>query len=269
MALSDLAVAVVDGGDLEQGKTLAERLSLPLLTDSQQIGSVLETASIAQLLLVDEFGVSLQQTGHKRPGAVTADFLGGAVNHRRQFGGGAGQLIAKACGIKGKCRPKIVDLTAGLGRDAFVLATLGCEVTMVERHPVVHALLQDGLAKAQNSEIGEIIARMTLVNDPQSAWAWLEQAPSDFDVLYCDPMFPHMGKQAAVKKEMKAFRTLVGADDDSALLLKAALSANPRRVVVKRPRKAPEIEGAAPSHQVVGKSSRYDVYALRRLSDSE
>ena len=34
---------------------------------------------------------------------------------------------------------------AGLGRDAFVLASVGCRVRMLERNPVVAALLDDGL----------------------------------------------------------------------------------------------------------------------------
>jgi 16S rRNA (guanine1516-N2)-methyltransferase len=50
----------------------------------------------------------------------------------------------------------VIDGTAGLGKDAFVLAGLGCKVTLVERHPVVVALLADGLARAwQDPEIGQ------------------------------------------------------------------------------------------------------------------
>lgn len=37
------------------------------------------------------------------------------------------------------------------------------------------------------------------------------------------------------------------------------------RVVVKRPRKAPCIEGPKPSHALDGKSSRYDIYPKKAL----
>ena len=74
-------------------------------------------------------------------GAVTSDFVGGAARHRREFGGGAGQPVARAIGLKGSQRPQVVDATAGLGRDAFVMASLGCRVTLVERSPVAAALV--------------------------------------------------------------------------------------------------------------------------------
>ena len=55
-------------------------------------------------------------------GAVTSDFVGGAARHRREFGGGAGQPVARAIGLKGSQRPQVVDATAGWGADAGVLA---------------------------------------------------------------------------------------------------------------------------------------------------
>ena len=48
-------------------------------------------------------------------------------------------------------------------------------------------------------------------------------------------------------------------------LLAAALERARYRVVVKRPRKASAIEGAEPTTRIEGKSSRYDVYAIRAL----
>ncbi|MGL9773657.1 MAG: class I SAM-dependent methyltransferase [Sodalis sp. (in: enterobacteria)] len=60
---------------------------------------------------------------------------------------GAVKAVAKAVGIKGQGLPDVVDATAGLGRDAFVLACLGCRVQMFERHPVMAALLKNGLRR--------------------------------------------------------------------------------------------------------------------------
>ena len=42
----------------------------------------------------------------------------------------------------------MLDATAGLGRDAFVLASLGCQVTLIERVPAVAALLENGIERA-------------------------------------------------------------------------------------------------------------------------
>ncbi|SEG72211.1 16S rRNA (guanine1516-N2)-methyltransferase [Marinobacterium lutimaris] len=225
----------------------------------------LESASVAQYLLLTEDALVLQQTGRKRPGPVLADFVSGAVAHRRQFGGGKGQMIAKACGIKGSIRPTVADVTAGLGRDGFVLATLGCEVSLVERSPVVHALLADGLARAADSEVADIIARMRLYGGDARDWLSSLAEAERPQVVHLDPMFPHSDKSAQVKKEMLAFRDLVGEDADQAELLAVALEVAECRVVVKRPRKAPSIGGREPSYKLEGKSGRYDIYALKKL----
>jgi 16S rRNA (guanine1516-N2)-methyltransferase len=137
---------------------------------------------------------------------------------------------------------------------------------MVERSPIVHALLEDGLKRAsytEDSELTEIIARMSL--QAGQATDFLNATSEKFDVIYLDPMFPHTDKSAQVKKEMLAFRSVVGADEDSASLLEAALAADPSRIVVKRPRKAPIIEGPKPSYSLEGKSGRFDIYAKRKL----
>lgn len=246
---------------LQQAETLAAELDLPL-----RVGATVdETCEV--LLCVQPDGLSLQATGPKAPGAVRADFLEGASAHRRKFGGGKGQMIAKAVGIKTGIRPQVLDVTAGLGKDAFVLATLGCEMTLVERSPAVFAVLRDGLARAANdAEVAEIVGRMTLHRANSIEWMQQQlQAGNRFQVVYVDPMFPHSDKSALVKKEMRVFRPVVGDDTDAEQLLEAALSLADNRVVVKRPRKAPIIGSRVPSFQLEGKSSRYDIYALKKL----
>ena len=226
------------------------------------------------VVVFDRHGVSLQQTGRKAPGPIRAEFVGGAVDHRRKFGGGKGQMIAKAVGVKAGVYPKVLDATAGLGKDAFVLATLGCNVQMLERSPVVHALLHDGLARAREAslsddlELAQILARMHLLSaDSQDYLVQISEAERP-DVIYLDPMFPDRQKAADVKKEMAAFHHLVGKDEDADALLEKALAVAVYRVVVKRPRKAPFIAKKTPSYQLEGKSSRYDIYTLKKMPDS-
>lgn len=220
-------------------------------------------------LLFEATGLSLMATGPKAPGAVRADFVSGAVNHRRQFGGGKGQMIAKAVGVQARVKPLVLDATAGLGRDAFVLATLGCQVRLFERSPAVFALLADGLDRARQAQdpaVVAIVARMQLLEvDSRLSMASAEHS---VDVVYLDPMFPQRQKSAEVKKEMKAFHSLVGADADADELLASALVAARYRVVVKRPRKAPDLANRAPSYRLEGKTSRYDIYTLKKLPDS-
>lgn len=216
-------------------------------------------------LQVGPAGLQLQQLGDNAPGAVRVDFVEGAVAHRRLFGGGSGQMIAKAVGIAQGVRPQVLDATAGLGKDAFVLASLGCTVSLIERQPIIAALLEDGLQRAADDhDTAVIVSRMRLLTGNAIALmaAWNEPAPQ---VVYLDPMFPHREKTALVKKEMRVFRPLVGDDMDAPALLQAALQLASHRVVVKRPRKAPCIEGAKPSHSLEGKSSRYDIYPKKAL----
>lgn len=218
------------------------------------------------LLQVGADGLSLQAMGPDAPGPVRVDFVEGALAHRRLFGGGAGQMVARAVGVRGGIRPSLLDATAGLGRDAFVLAGLGCDVIMLERQPVIAALLADGLERAQRSggKVAEITSRMRLIQADaiQAMRDWEGPVPQ---VIHLDPMFPHRDKSALVKKEMRLFRPLAGDDNDAPELLEAALQLASHRVAVKRARKAPAIEGQAPSAQLTGQSSRYDIYGKRRL----
>jgi len=209
---------------------------------------------------------SVIQTEKGAPGPVSASFIGGKTAHRLQFGGGKGQMIAKATGLNKGVVPSILDATAGLGRDAFVLASLGCQVTLLERSPIIGELLASALREAKYSDIGDITSRMKLIQADSTAWL-NEQESAVADVIYLDPMYPHREKSSLVKKEMRLFQTLVGEDLDDAALLSAALKKARYRVVVKRPRKADAISGIKPSLQLIGKSCRYDIYALKRIEE--
>lgn len=252
-----------------QAKALASLLQQPF----KQHIDVATLTHPEFVVVFDEQGVSLQQTGRKAPGPIRAEFAEGSVDHRRKFGGGKGQMIAKAVGVKAGVYPKVLDATAGLGKDAFVLATLGCHLQLLERSPVVHALLQDGLARARqhstydDPELAGIIERMQLLAvDSQD---YLTQIAEDDrpDIIYLDPMFPERNKSADVKKEMAAFHHIVGKDEDADSLLDKALAKARYRVVVKRPRKAPFIANKTPSYQIEGKSSRYDIYTIKKLPE--
>jgi len=257
-----VAVARSALGDRFQADALAESLGL------NNLGVVRprDVGDIPALLFFDEQGLGLQLTGKGAPGPVRAEFVTGKMGYRREHGGGAGQLVAKAVGLqKTRATLHVADATAGLGQDAFVLASLGCRVTLFERNPVIHALLADGLARAAlNVDCAVIVERMRLLEG--NSIDWLGQADAEAaDIVYLDPMFPHRDKSALVKKEMQVFRTIVGDDEDSGQLLAGALERARYRVVVKRPRKAPAIEGPEPTTRIEGKSSRYDVYSIKAL----
>ncbi len=204
--------------------------------------------------------LELRKRDEPKLGGIFVDFVGGAMAHRRKFGGGRGEAVAKAVGIKSGYLPEVVDATAGLGRDAFVLAAIGCRVRMLERNPVVAALLDDGLQRGyRDAEIGGWLRERLSLLHTSSLTALSEITPQP-DVVYLDPMYPHKQKSALVKKEMRVFQTLVGADNDADGLLEPARRLAKKRVVVKRPDYAPPLANVATQSAVTTKSHRFDIY---------
>lgn len=192
---------------------------------------------------------------------IRVDFVEGAVAHRLRFGGGRGQALAKAMGLRGGKTPTVIDATAGLGRDAFVLASLGAQVTLIERSEKMHALLADGMERAcvQGGEFREIMARMTLLHgDAKDLLPGLIA-----EAILIDPMHPPRKKTALVKQELRQVREIVGTDEDAPDLMRVALAHARQRVVLKWPAKADPIAGMRIcSHQILGKSTRYDVFMV-------
>ena len=187
------------------------------------------------------------------------DFAGGAVGYRFRRGGERGHPLVRAAGIKKDRFPRIVDATAGLGRDAFLLASAGASVTMLERSAEVHALLKEALdrAKVESPELAEVAARMVLIHgDARELLPGL--AP---DVVIVDPMHPPRRNTALVKQEMRLLSGLVGADQDCDELMRIALATARERVVLKWPSRATQLLAAPkPSHQFAGKTVRYEVF---------
>jgi 16S rRNA (guanine1516-N2)-methyltransferase len=248
MALGPICLSHEPEVDASRLQALAERWGL-----------VNDASAVMELVMTPE-RLELRKRDEPKLGAIFVDFTGGVMAHRRRFGGGRGEAIAKAVGVKGKSLPDVVDATAGLGRDAFVLAALGCRVRMFERHPVVAALLDDGLRRAYaDPQVGPWLReRLTLVHcSSLTGLTGLQPRP---DVVYLDPMFPHRHKSALVKKEMRVFQSLVGADEDADALLAPARALATRRIVVKRPDYAVPLGGVAAQAHITTKNHRFDIY---------
>ena len=169
------------------------------------------------------------------------------------------ELIAKAVGCKPHFRPKVLDATAGMGRDSLILLMLGCRVTMQERNPAIYRLLENAVDRLRtNPKIDQsIFERLELINANSLKVMSDEQS---YEVIYLDPMFPERKKSALVKKEMRLFKRLAGEDPDADQLLLSALETSVPRIVVKRPKGANSLANKKPSHHITGKKFRFDVY---------
>lgn len=219
----------------------------------------------AYYLCLKEQGLQLRHTGPRAAGPIRVDFVTGTLAHRRRFGGGRGQPLARAAGMKPGFKPTVWDATAGLGRDGFVLASLGCRVTLCERSAILTALLQDALQRAAaDAEIGGWVSRrLRLVHGDSSELLQNLAEQRQAEVIYLDPMYPPGKQHVLVKKDIRALQELLGPDQDSGALLERALNSARRRVVVKRPRRAGWLNHIKPDTCIVGKKTRYDVYFTR------
>lgn len=231
---------------------MAAELDIPIIETNQ-----IETSELLLKFVDDK--LTLQLIATDAPGPIYADFLAGKLAHRRLYGGGKSQLLARAIGLQKMKAPTVLDVTAGLGQDGFVLACLGCQVTMVERSPIIAALVEDALNRARHDTSFQNLSLCLVLADSANFLQQLDHANYP-DVIYLDPMFPSRSKSALVKKEMRILRAVVGDDIDADNLFNLARKIAKKRVVVKRSRHAPLLANAQPTLQFKGQSSRFDVY---------
>jgi 16S rRNA (guanine1516-N2)-methyltransferase len=265
--MPNIFISYADNSFLCQATELSAQLNLPLM----DLSSGVHKKAIRTDYSVHFSPAGLSFISHaKAHGAVSCDFTAGANRHRRNFGGGNGQMIAKAVGLSGKFYPKVLDVTAGLGADAFILASLGCQMQLIERNPIVHCLLRDGLHRAvlsgiEDSDLAEIINNINLLNEDSIDHLAAIEPHSRPDIVYVDPMFPVRKKSAQVKKEMQALHQIVGGDEDAGRVLDLALDKALYRVVVKRPAHSEYLGNLKPNYSLEGKSTRYDIFALKKI----
>ncbi len=232
-----------------QARALAQRLGLPCLDKVPEQGP---------LLCLGEERLEFRIQGNAElSGSLWVDFDSAAARRRSRHTGS--ELLIQAAKIRRVQNPLLIDATAGLGRDGFLLATHGFRVEMIELHPVMAALLADGLARAERVEaLQPVVERIRLYQgDSGERLAHLEEVP---EVIYLDPMFPQRSKSAKVKQNLRLLQYL---DDQSIApepLLSAALAVGANKVVVKRPLKGPYLAGRPPSYSLKGKAIRFDIY---------
>ena len=190
---------------------------------------------------------------------LKCSFIEGPILHRLKYGKGRGQNLAKAVGMKFNKNRTIIDATAGLGYDAFILASLGANVTLIERSKQIYDLLKEGISEAKlyGGEISKIVNRMDLLfGDSKNILPSISP-----EVILIDTMYKDRKKSALVKNNMRLVREIVGSDPDYIDLINVALNCASKRVVIKQPRYAePLKEIKTCSHQILGKTIRFDVY---------
>jgi 16S rRNA (guanine1516-N2)-methyltransferase len=232
-----------ESGLINKAQAIADELGANLLSkplDKKEQGFTLH---------ISQSGLSLKQNNTNfKPLVIdpgSAQFLW------RQKTFGKQQPLARAIGIKKDYLPNVLDATAGLGRDALLIASLGCKITLLERNKVLALMLKDALA---------------LPVHHADAVDWLPTQTEKFDVIYIDPMFPENKKSALVKKDMQLLQKMIGEKNDNDKLLATSMKFATKRVVVKRPLHAAPLENRKPSFEIKTKTIRFDVYLREPVS---
>ena len=238
---------------------LQQKYGFSLITHSEEIPSAAES-----FLLLDSAGLSLVSAVNPKE-RIQADFIGGRSGYRLATAAHTAQPILKAIGCtKEKRYLRVLDATAGLGVDGMIMASAGCRVLLLESSAVMAAMLEDGLERVlrqpeENSELRTIVTDRVNLLQADSMDYLQNVTGREFEVIYLDPMFPGRKKASKVKKEMQLTRSITDWTDNAGELLEAALQTPVRRVVLKRPLKAPLIREDY-SMQIKGKSIRFDVF---------
>ena len=230
---------------------LAARLQWPLLT------AVPTAATLVLWVEQTHLAMSLPEKAQFKP--LYLDFAEGKQAYRLAHVNQ--ELLVKVCRVKGLDRPvRIIDATAGLGRDALLLAASGAFVTLVEQSPILGCLLEDLLVRLRESAWA-----FRLAFHPVNAIDYLQTLNVEHwpEVIYLDPMFDHVAsKTALVKKDLQMLQAVAAPPSliEQERLLSVARQRALVKVVVKRARLAEPLAGIKPDYQMLGTHARFDVY---------
>lgn len=246
-----MKIAVADPEVLDEAREISDHLGALLVTDEdREIGD-------ERYLRLDRNGLALVQGNMELRGdfrEMLPRITGGHLQHEK---------LLRAIRFREEIpEPLAVDATAGLGEDSFILAAGGFTVVMCEYNPIIAALLKDALYRAQKDpDIGEIARRMKLIEG--NSVEIFSRLDREIDIIYLDPMFPAKKKSGISTKKLQLFQKLETPCADEKELLDAAFSADPRRIVVKRPIKGAPLAGKKAGYSIDCRNVRYDCYAVR------
>jgi 16S rRNA (guanine1516-N2)-methyltransferase len=193
---------------------------------------------------------------------LAVDFGSAAMRYRLEHLSAKNEMLIKAAGATRSFT--VFDMTAGLAKDAFVLAAFGCEVYLKERSSVLFLLIQDGLSRARlDPELRAIANRMHLVlGDSCQGCEGVRQ----FDVAMIDPMFPVKKKSALASGEMQILQSYLGENRSPEKLLVTAFDMGIPRIAVKRSlRDTSAYSKRSPVYALKGRSSRFDIFVQQRV----
>ena len=161
------------------------------------------------------------------------------------------QPFIKAIGFKSKPLD-VLDVTAGWGKDAFLLAELGCSVLGLERHELVFAFLQQAQSQVETKGLLQFVLGDSL--------SYVKKIIKKPDVIYLDPFFTEE-KKSLSRKSLRILQELALKEGESYEdLFQNCLKKAKKRIVVKRHK----LQKSMPGNLLCtffGRSVCFDVFA--------
>lgn len=240
---------------------LAKSFDVKFTDDEEQLNTYFDAGMLA--LKMTSNGLALADKKQE----MTGDFS--KLSSRIKRGNLGSEMLVKASKIKNsEGILTVMDATAGMGEDSFLLAAAGFRVKLYEKNPIIAALLADAHKRAlEDEELSQIAARMSVHNeDSIEAMRKIDDIDNTdtVDVIYLDPMFPKRQKSGLIKKKFQLLQQLEFPCADEIKMLEAAMSARPRKLVIKRPLKGPYLAGKKADYSYEGKAIRYDCFTFAR-----
>lgn len=232
-------------------------MTLPATADLAKLAALAQAAPLDLRLVPDARGVGIELAS-PRLGWYHSFVTGALARRARQ----SDQALLRACNNKQRSIESVLDLTAGWGADSLTLARHGQRVRMLEQNSLLAGILEYSVAcLAATGADRDTAARMRVDCVNAAEFLQARDANQAFDCIYLDPMFPPHKSSARPAKEMQILQALTG-NSDTEMCFELALTSARRRVVVKRPAKAPGLHESKPDIVYRERSVRFDVYLI-------
>jgi len=162
--------------------------------------------------------------------------------------------LKKAIGYGGESSKRILDCTGGLGHDAFILALLGQNVTVIDKNKGLCILFELALESLpKTSYFLEAKERITIINDNSASFI---DKLLDYDVVYIDPMFKDKGTAGRSGVMSLISDYLDDFTDVSDILIRSKFN----RMVIKRQKQFKQSGNGSPSFILSGKSINFHIF---------
>ena len=195
--------------------------------------------------------ITLLNHNYRPPVPISIDFLNQSFIKKIDQRLSQNEIFLK---IFQKKNSKILDCTAGFGHDSYLLRSLGFNLVMIEKSPIISLMLKHAVEKIQKS-------KFYLYHG--DALDFLNHTDVVFDYIYFDFMFNRNKNKSLSSKNDEALKILAENDNNREELVDLAITKCREKVVVKGPIRGSNEIKLKPSYSITSKLLKYDMYLAK------